>query len=85
MSVTLDKTTSKLWFKAKKYGYGWYPATWQGWTIMVFWLVYVLLKVADFAKDVSISDEPVGEMIGVFGLDILMVTALFLVICYLSG
>lgn len=30
--------TRPLWFKAKRYGYGWYPATWQGWTVMATWL-----------------------------------------------
>jgi hypothetical protein len=25
--------TTKLWFKAKNYGWGWYPITWQGWLI----------------------------------------------------
>ena len=24
----------KLWFKSKTYGYGWYPATWQGWLVL---------------------------------------------------
>jgi nitrate reductase gamma subunit len=36
----------KLWFKAKPYGYGWYPSTWQGFLIilisvsvfMFFWI-----------------------------------------------
>jgi hypothetical protein len=28
------------WFKAKRYGYGWYPATWQGWLVMVIWLIF---------------------------------------------
>jgi hypothetical protein len=28
-----------LWFKAKQYGWGWYPCTWQGWTILVVYLV----------------------------------------------
>lgn len=27
------------WFKAKRYGYGWYPATWEGWVVMAVWLV----------------------------------------------
>ena len=28
---------SKLWFKAKKYGWGWTPITWEGWvTILIF-------------------------------------------------
>ncbi len=30
---------SKLWFAAKKYGYGWYPNTWQGWFVLLGYLV----------------------------------------------
>lgn len=29
-----------VWFKAKRYGYGWYPATWQGWLAMLVWLLF---------------------------------------------
>jgi hypothetical protein len=30
----------KLWFKRRRFGYGWTPVTWQGWlTIAVFLLV----------------------------------------------
>lgn len=26
---------NKLWFKAKNYGWGWYPVTWEGWTVTI--------------------------------------------------
>ena len=26
-------------FKAKTYGWGWQPATWQGWLVMLGWMV----------------------------------------------
>ena len=29
----------KLWFKAKRYGYGWYPCTWQGWVVILLYLI----------------------------------------------
>lgn len=32
----------KLWFKAKRYGYGWYPVTWQGWGVLVMYLFSIL-------------------------------------------
>ena len=31
-----------IWFKAKHYGYGWYPATWQGGLILVIYLIIVV-------------------------------------------
>jgi hypothetical protein len=30
---------NKNWFKAKIYGWGWYPATWQGWVVILSWMV----------------------------------------------
>ena len=30
----MQQQTTKYWFKAKTYGYGWTPATWQGWGII---------------------------------------------------
>jgi hypothetical protein len=30
----------KIWFPAKKYGWGWgLPTCWQGWVVMAVWLV----------------------------------------------
>jgi hypothetical protein len=32
------------WFPAKRYGWGWGPpVTWQGWVVVVAWLVILLL------------------------------------------
>jgi hypothetical protein len=30
------------WFKRKEYGYGWMPATWQGWSVIVGFFVVLL-------------------------------------------
>ncbi len=57
-------TPRPLWFAAKRYGYGWYPATWQGWMVMAIWLLlfvgaYVRWNVetetACFVTDVALS------------------------------
>ena len=32
----------KYWFKAKKYGWGWYPSAWQGWFLMIAILIAML-------------------------------------------
>lgn len=44
MSVkgTKVSTRERVWFKVKRYGYGWYPATWEGWTTVVVFLIAVL-------------------------------------------
>ncbi|HRH31656.1 MAG TPA: hypothetical protein PK950_03240 [Candidatus Paceibacterota bacterium] len=37
-----NQENKKIWFKAKEYGYGWYPATWQGWLILAIYLAIVI-------------------------------------------
>ena len=32
----------KLWFKAKQYGWGWYPASWEGWLVLAVYLIAVI-------------------------------------------
>lgn len=32
----------RLWFKAKRFGWGWYPATWEGWLVLLVWLAVLL-------------------------------------------
>lgn len=40
----MSKTQSKeLWFKRRRYGYGWTPVTWQGWVTVVGFLAVVLI------------------------------------------
>lgn len=40
----MKKRSRPLWFKAKRYGWGWYPVTWQGWGItLLFACGYLFL------------------------------------------
>lgn len=32
----------RLWFKAKEYGYGWYPCTWEGWLVLAVFVCTAL-------------------------------------------
>lgn len=40
--------TKKLWFKAKDYGWGWTPSTWQGWVAVVAEII--VLAAADYLR-----------------------------------
>ncbi len=70
----------KLWFKRKLYGWGWTPATWQGWAVT---LAYIALIVAlGLTLDESSSDR---EALFMFVLPLLILTTLLLTICYKKG
>ena len=68
------------WFKAKLYGWGWDPATWQGWLVL---LVYIM-AVALFALTLD-ENSPPREVVFTFILPTVLLTATLLRICYKKG
>jgi len=37
-----------LWFRAKNYGWGWYPSSWQGWLILLVYVGFLVYKTPSF-------------------------------------
>ncbi len=70
----------KLWFKRKWYGWGWYPATWQG---LLITCAYVILMIF-FAAMIDASATP-REFVLIFLLPAILLTIIFLKICYKKG
>ena len=72
------------WFKTKRYGWGWTPATWQGWCIILAYLA--LIVTLAMTREESIPGNPdSGSNFLVFGLPIILLTALLIFICYKTG
>jgi hypothetical protein len=71
----------KLWFKAKRYGWGWYPASWEGWLIL---LAYVTLIVRDFTEVDASSHSGSDTLIGV-APRFVIATAALIAIAYVRG
>jgi hypothetical protein len=72
---------NKLWFKRKRYGWGWYPVTWQGW---VATLVYVVL-VLGFALTIDENSSVPNEIFFTFLFPVLLLTLTFIRIAYKKG
>jgi len=68
------------WFKRKVFGWGWVPATWQGWTITA---IYIALVIA-LASTLDKYSSP-NEVMFVFALPVVLLTATFLRIAYKTG
>lgn len=69
---------NKIWFKAKEYGYGWYPATWEGWLVTLIYVVAITFLVFIFEQNVS---GLLWQYLGmVFGLSLMLIF-----ICYKKG
>jgi len=69
---------SKLWFKAKKYGFGWYPSTWQGWMVI---LIYVII----FSILVYIFETNVEKYLIPYIISIIILSLLLIYISYKKG
>jgi uncharacterized membrane protein YhaH (DUF805 family) len=71
----------KLWFRAKNFGWGWQPASWQGWVIM---LVYIVLVVS-FALTIDEKSHSVSDTLIGVALPFVVLTSILLAICYKTG
>ena len=72
---------NKLWFKAKNYGYGWYPCSWEGRSVTLVYILVLLLlfRVVDLRSH-SVSDT----LIGIF-VPFIVLTLLLILICVKTG
>lgn len=74
---------TRLWFKAKKYGYGWYPATWEGMVVILAFIILHTLGVLLLLA--SLSRWPSGPVTLWFSLFFILNTATLIAICIKKG
>lgn len=67
---------NKLWFKAKRYGWGWYPCSLEGWFVILLGLAFIFGGV--YVGDTD--DAPGAALLG-----ILLAIALFIFTGYKKG
>ena len=72
---------TKLWFKAKGYGWGWTPASWEGWLVLA---AYAALLVRIFWDIDRVSHSASDTLID-FAPRFLLVTAVLYWICWVKG
>ena len=71
----------KLWFRAKRYGYGWYPSSWQGWAILVMYL-FALLANGLYASNHETSNS---DFLMQFFPQVFILTVFLMIICEATG
>lgn len=72
------------WFKAKLYGWGWMPAKWQGWFVILVYIV--LISILVLMKEESIPGNPdSGSNFLTLALPIIVLTIILIVIAYKKG
>jgi hypothetical protein len=68
-----------IWFVRKKYGWGWTPANWQGWLIIILYLALFVL----WGK-IFLSQNTTAGAVKFFVL-VFVQTVLLIVISYVKG
>jgi len=68
------------WFKKKLYGWGWTPATWQGWLTILIYVVLLVLASVTFKKSYQ-----EGDFIFAFISPVILITAAFIFVAYIKG
>jgi len=71
-----------LWFRAKRYGWGWTPATWQGWAVMAAYMA-VVLGWAGYEVGTG-RRQPISAVWPGL-IVILLLTAGLILICWIKG
>ena len=64
----------KVWFRAKCYGWGWYPSTWQGVLVILVWVALFSFSV------IKLDHEWLKNVIAIF-----IFTAILIWICWKKG
>lgn len=73
--------SDKLWFRAKTYGYGWTPCSWQGWMVALF---YITCSMTIFIQ-IDRSSPSGSDTLNKFSLPFLVLSFFMIVICVFKG
>ena len=72
------------WFKAKLYGWGWTPARWQGWFVILTYIAIISALVLMREKDIPGNPDS-GSNFLTFALPIIVLTTLLIFVCHKKG
>ena len=70
--------TKKLWFRAKTYGWGWTPCTWEGW-LVIFVSIFLIIFYS------TQLDKNSPQIPYLFFLRIASIVTVLIFICYKKG
>jgi hypothetical protein len=73
--------TKKLWFRAKRYGWGWAPCSLEGWLCIV---AYTIFLVWNFLRLDKVSHSN-SDTLRPFVIQMLLATVILIVIAYYKG
>jgi hypothetical protein len=80
----MSHSEQQYWFKAKKFGWGWRPATWQAWCLVAF---YVAIVISSAVVLLGGAKSDANKFVGIvaFALIFLSATCLLIGVSLLKG
>jgi hypothetical protein len=73
----LKNNPQGYWFKRKLYGWGWVPAKWQGWLVLLVWVILFTFSMIMIEE----NDHEIGRNLAVT----FIITLILIWICYKKG
>lgn len=77
----MTEATKKLWFRAKSFGWGWVPISWQGWLVTLVYVLVLVWPVLRLDPKVHSANDFFANYVIIF----IPATILLLLICYTKG
>jgi len=76
---------NKLWFRARRYGWGWVPCSLEGWLVIVAFLAGDIAGTVIFMNRVRAAPEEAGSAAIVFLVWIAALVGALVMICWRTG
>jgi len=77
----LKNNPNKYWFRAKLYGWGWTPARWQGWIVILAFIGFVIWS----GLGLESQGEPSKDQLTWYFIKIILAVVVLMVVCYKTG
>lgn len=78
----MSENPRAYWFKRRRYGWGWFPVSWQGWLVVTVYLAVVLAGSAAFA---DAPKETAGRERGIYVFILATTTVSLIRVAYAKG
>lgn len=77
----LKDNPERYWFKRKLFGWGWTPATWQGWAVLLGFVALIMLNF----RRIDVHSHSASDTLINFIPQTVILTLVLLAICCLTG
>ncbi len=75
----------RLWFRNKTYGWGWTPASREGWVITIAFIIVYIVGAVLFTHIINKQPESASIYSWIFFTWILLITSALLALCIKTG